>query len=44
VIEVNTVGSAITPLSDIFLEGRSGQVLPDLVSRIEAIMSGMPGA
>jgi NAD-dependent deacetylase len=38
VIEVNTERSAITSLSGLFLEGRSGEVLPDLVSRIEEIL------
>jgi len=38
VIEVNTDRSAITPLADIFLEGRSGEVLPGLVSRTEEII------
>ncbi len=41
VIEVNTERSAITPLSDIFLKGPSGEVLPALVSRTEKIMNDM---
>lgn len=41
IIEVNTARSAITPLSDIFLEGPSGEVLPALVSRTEKIMNDM---
>lgn len=35
-IEVNVVPSELTPQMDIFLQGAAGQVLPDLVTRIEA--------
>jgi NAD-dependent deacetylase len=35
VIEVNTAPSAITPISDFFLEGPSGELLPGLVSAVE---------
>lgn len=43
VIEVNTERSAITPLADIFLEGRSGELLPGIVSRMEDMIKERGG-
>jgi NAD-dependent deacetylase len=38
VIEINTDPSAITPISDFFLEGPSGEVLPELVTAVEDLV------
>ena len=40
VVEVNVEESAITPIADVFLKGRAGEVLPRLVEEIEKIVSG----
>ncbi len=43
VIEVNTERTAFTPLADIFLKGRSGEMLPSLVSRTEDMIGETGG-
>jgi NAD-dependent deacetylase len=37
IIEINPTESAITPVADIFLKGKSGEVLPKLLEAIEKI-------
>lgn len=40
IIEVNVTESAITPISDIFIMGRSGEILPRLVDLVEEYRPG----
>jgi NAD-dependent deacetylase len=37
VIEVNAESSELTPLADVFLEGRAGQVLPTLLAKLRTL-------
>jgi NAD-dependent deacetylase len=39
VIEINTSSSEITPISDIFIEGESGKILPEMVALVEESLS-----
>ncbi|NPA47930.1 MAG: NAD-dependent deacylase [Thermococci archaeon] len=40
IIEVNVEESAITPIADVFVQGKAGEVLPVLVNRVEAAKAG----
>ncbi len=40
VIEINIHGSAVTDISDLFLEGESGRILPELVALVGNSLSG----
>jgi len=40
VIEVNTTTSETTPIADVFLEGKAGEILPILVGEIKNVLGG----